>query len=266
MLFHPPLAPARTDPPFEDLTHMKKIFAIAASALVLAAPAIIAQEGPSEKDIAAYYAINASTVGALPPLATNTLAAAGGLGWHFQLGRMDWGSEVSSNAIAGGVDMGLGRGRIGFTAGYMMIDCPSGVECDGHLMVGSRYSNQLTGASFANGGRWQMGLEAELGVGLPEEERALAISAGLPVKLTFGRNIKVSPFLTPSFAHGSYKYADGESESAMKFMVGTGVGIAMRNGVGINFGMRKVFVDEGETQYGLGVTLRPGTTRSGSRR
>ena len=251
---------------------MKKIFAIATSALVLAAPAISAQgqgqqqEGPSEKDIAAYYAINASTVGALPPLATNTLAAAGGLGWHFQLGRMDWGSEVSSNAIAGGVDMGLGRGRIGFTAGYMMIDCPSGVECDGHLMVGSRYSNQLTGASFANGGRWQMGLEAELGVGLPEEERALAISAGLPVKLTFGRNIKVSPFLTPSFAHGSYKYADGESESAMKFMVGTGVGIAMRNGVGINFGMRKVFVDEGETQYGLGVTLRPGTTRSGSRR
>jgi hypothetical protein len=245
---------------------MKKIFAIAASALVFAAPAISAQEGPTEKDIAAYYAINASTVGALPPLATNTLAAAGGMSWHFQYGRMSWDEDHSSNSIGGGLDIGLGRGRVGFTAGYMMADCPSAEQCDGHLMVGTRYSNQLTGASFANGGRWQMGLEAELGVGLPEEERALAISAGLPVKLTFGRNIKVSPFLTPAFAHGSYKYADGESESAMKFMVGTGVGIAMRNGVGINFGMRKVFVDEGETQYGLGVTLRPGTTRSGSRR
>ena len=43
---------------------MKKIFAIAASALVLAAPAMSAQEGPSIEDIAAYYAINASTVGA----------------------------------------------------------------------------------------------------------------------------------------------------------------------------------------------------------
>jgi opacity protein-like surface antigen len=247
---------------------MKKIFAIATSALVLAAPAISAQQGPSEKDIAAYFAINASTVGALPPLATNTLASAGGMGWHFQYGRMDWGSEVSSNAFAGGVDMNLGRGRIGFTAGYMTIDCPEGADCNGHLMVGTKYSTQLTGASFSNGGRWQMGLEGELGVGLPEEERALAISAGIPVKLTFGKNIKVSPFVTPSFAHGSYKYSDDTSESALKFMVGTGVGIAMRNGVGVNFGMRKVFVDEGETQYGLGFTIRPGSTssRSGSRR
>ena len=41
---------------------MKKIFAIAASALVLAAPAMSAQEeGPSINDIAAYMAINSST-------------------------------------------------------------------------------------------------------------------------------------------------------------------------------------------------------------
>jgi hypothetical protein len=247
---------------------MKKIFSIAASALVLGASAISAQEGPSVKDAAAYLAINSSTIGALPPLATNTLAAAGGMSWHFQYGRMSWDEDHSSNSIGGGLDIGLGRGRVGFTAGYMMADCPSTEQCDGHLMVGTRYSNQLTGASFANGGRWQMGIEGELGVGLPEEQRALAISAGLPVKLTFGKNIKVSPFLTPAFAHGSYKFSDETSESAMKFMVGTGVGVAMRNGVGLNFGLRKVFVDQGETQYGLGFTYRPTTSRarSGSRR
>jgi opacity protein-like surface antigen len=245
---------------------MKKIFAIAASALVLAAPAMSAQQGPSEKDIAAYFAINASTIGALPPLATNTLAGAGGIGWHLQYGRMDWGSDVSSNAFAGGFDVNLGRGRVGFTAGYMSVSCPTGVQCDGHLMIGSRYSNRLSGGSFANGGRWQMGLEGELGLGLPENERALAISAGLPVKLTFGKDIKVSPFLTPAFAHGSYKYADETSESALKFMVGAGVGLGLRNGVGVNFGMRKVFVDEGETQYGLGFTIRPGSNQRGSKR
>jgi opacity protein-like surface antigen len=237
---------------------MKKIVAIAASALVFAAQAT-AQEGPSASDIAAYMAINSSTVGALPPLATNTLASAGGISWHLQYGRMDWGSDVSTNSFAGGFDLSLGAGRLGFTAGYMSVSCPTGLECDGHLMLGTRYSHQLTSAPIgANGGRWQMGLESELGVGLPEDERALAISAGLPIKLTFGKNVKVSPFVTPSFAHGSYKFADDQSESALKFMVGAGVGLGLRNGVGVNFGMRKVFVDEGETQYGLGFTIRPG--------
>lgn len=237
---------------------MKKIVAIAATALVFAAPAM-AQAGPSASDVAAYMAINSSTVGSLPPLATNTLQSAGGISWHFQYGRMDWGSDVNTNAFAGGFDLSLGAGRLGFTAGYMSVDCPTGVQCDGHLMLGSRYSHQLTSAPIgANGAAWQMGLESELGVGLPENERALAISAGLPIKLTFGKNVKVSPFVTPAFAHGSYKFADNVSESALKFMVGAGVGLGLRNGVGINLGMRKVFVDQGETQYGLGFTIRPG--------
>jgi hypothetical protein len=241
---------------------MKKIVAIAASALVFAAPAMAqGNQGPSDKDIAAYLAINSSTIGALPPLATNTLAGTGGLGWHLQYGRMSWGDEVNSNSFAGGFDVSLGRGRIGFTAGYMTVSCPTGDQCDGHLMIGSRYSNQLTGGTFSEG-RWQMGLETELGVGLPEEERAISFAVGLPVKVTFGRQAKVSPFLTPSFAHGSYKYADETSESALKFMVGAGVGVALQNGMGINVGMRKVFVDEGETQFGLGLTIRPGSNRA----
>jgi opacity protein-like surface antigen len=245
---------------------MKKIFAIAASALVLAAPAMSAQgnnqEGPSAGEAAAYLGINGSTVGALPPLATNTLAGAGGMGWHAQYGRLSDG-ETTASSFAGGFDISVGTGRLGFTAGYMTVDYGEGIEGDGHLMLGSRYSRQLTGDKLGtNGGRWQMGFEGELGVGLPEDSRAMAIAVGLPVKLTFGKNVKVSPFLTPSFAHGSYK-VDDVSESAMKFMVGAGVGVGLRNGVGINFGMRKVFIDEGDTQYGLGVTLRPGT---GSRR
>jgi opacity protein-like surface antigen len=246
---------------------MKKIFAIAASALVLAAPAMSAQQGPSEGDVAAYLAINGSTVGALPPLATNTLAGAGGIGWHVQYGRLNLGDEMSTNAFAGGLDLTMGQARLGFTLGYMTFDCPTGFDCQGHLMIGSRYSRQLTGDKLGtNGGRWQLGFEGELGVGLPENERAMAIAVGLPVKLTFGRNVKVSPFITPSFAHGSYKYADETSESAMKFMFGAGVGFAFANGIGANVGMRKVFVDEGETQYGLGLTIRPRTSRARSGR
>jgi opacity protein-like surface antigen len=236
---------------------MKKIVAIAASALVFAAPAM-AQEGPSEGDVAAYYAINFSTVGALPPLATATLSNAGGASWHLQYGRLSLGDDANTNAFGGGVEIGLGAGRLGLTAGYMTFSCPTGLECDGHLMVGTRYSHQLTSSPIGkNGDRWQMGLEADIGLGLPEDSRALAISAGIPVKLTFGKNIKVSPFVTPAFAHGSYK-VDDVSESAMKFMVGAGVGVGLRSGIGVNLGMRKVFVDEGETQYGLGFTIRPG--------
>ena len=245
---------------------MKKIFAIAASALVLAAPAVSAQEGPSVADQAAYFAINASPVGALPPLATNTLARAGGIGWHLQYGRLSHDQDVTSSAFAGGLDISVGEGRLAFTAGYMMVDYGEGIDGENHLMLGTRYSRQLTGNKLGtNGGRWQMGFEGELGVGLPEDSRAMAISVGLPVKLTFGKTLKVSPFVTPSFAHGSYK-VDDVSESAMKFMFGAGIGLDFANGIGANLGMRKVFVDEGETQYGLGFTIRPGSSRSGSKR
>ena len=241
---------------------MKKIFAIAASALVLAAPAISAQtEGPSINDVAAYMAINASTVGALPPLATNTLAGAGGIGWHLQYGRMDWGSDVTSASFAGGLDLSVGSGRLGFTAGYMTVDYGSGVEGDGHLIVGTRYSAQLTGGALGDRrstSRWAMGLEGELGFGFPEDERAMAIAASLPIKLTVGKNVKVSPFVAPGFAYGSYKVAD-QSESGQRFMVGGGVGLAFANGIGANFGLRKVFIEEGETQFGLGFTIRPGS-------
>src|SRR5688572_33010283 len=74
--------------PFEDFIHMKKIFAIAASALVLAAPAISAQEeGPTAEAVVAYMAVNWSTVGAIP-LATNTPAPAGGMTSPLPYGRL----------------------------------------------------------------------------------------------------------------------------------------------------------------------------------
>lgn len=240
---------------------MKKIFAIAASALVLAAPAISAQEGPSINDVAAYMAINASTVGALPPLATNTLAGAGGIGWHLQYGRMDWGSDVTSSSFAGGLDLSVGSGRLGLTAGYMSIDCPTALACEGHLIVGTRYSAQLTGGALGDarsGSRWAMGLEGELGFGFPQDEQAMALAASLPIKLTVGKNVKVSPFVAPGFAYGRYKVS-GVSESGQRFMVGGGVGLAFGNGIGANLGVRKVFIEQGETQFGLGFTIRPGS-------
>ena len=238
---------------------MKKIFAIAASALVLTASTMSAQEeGPSVGDVVAYTAINMTTVGTLPPLATNTLAAAGGIGWHLQYGRMNWGEDVNTNAIAGGVDLGLGSGRLSLTAGYHMTDFGADIEGDSHLMIGTRYSQQLAGAALNPTSRWAIGIEADLGFGfLPEDVKAMVVGAGLPVKLTFGRNVKVSPFVTPGFGYGRLS-AEGESESGTRFMVGAGLGLGLANGVGVNFGMRKAFIEDGKAQYGLGVTIRPG--------
>lgn len=237
---------------------MKKIFAIAASAVVLSASAMSAQEeGPTAGDWAAYYAINGSTVGALPPLATNTLAGAGGIGWHLQFGRMNWDDEVSSNAFAGGVDLSVGSGRLGVTAGYQMTDLGPDVDSENHLMIGTRYSQQLAGAALNPTSRWAMGLEAELGFAFPEDVKAMVVAAGLPVKLTFGRNVKVSPFVTPGVGYGRLS-AEGESESGTRFTVGAGLGLGFANGVGVNLGMRKAFIEDGKAQYGLGFTIRPG--------
>ena len=124
---------------------MKKIFAIAASALVLAAPAMSAQvEGPSPEAIVAYTAINSSTVGAIP-LATNTLAPAGGMSWHLQYGRLSWGDDVNQSTYAGGINLSVGQGRLGVSAGYVTFDCQ---DCDSHATVGARYGVQLTGGAL----------------------------------------------------------------------------------------------------------------------
>ncbi len=234
---------------------MKKIFAIAASALVLAAPAISAQEeGPTAEAIIAYTAINSSTVGAIP-LATNTLAPAGGMNWHLQYGRLSWGDDVSQSTYAGGINLSVGQGRLGISAGYVTFDCE---DCDGHATVGTRYGVELAGNKLGTASRWAMGLEGELGVAFPEDVSVMALAAHLPVKVTMGKNVKVSPFLTPGFAYGRMS-AEDESESGTRFMVGAGVGLAFANGIGANFGLRKVFIEEGETQFGLGFTIRPGT-------
>lgn len=237
---------------------MKKIFAIAASALVLAAPAMSAQEeGPSAEAIVAYTAINSSTVGAIP-LATNTLAPAGGMNWHLQYGRLSWGEDVSQSTYAGGINLSVGQGRLGISAGYVTFDCE---DCDSHATVGARYGVQLRRGVLGDrrtGSSWAMGLEGELGVAFPEDVSVMAFAAHLPVKVTLGKNVKISPFLTPGFAYGRLSVED-ESESGTRFMVGGGVGLAFANGIGANFGLRKVFIEEGETQFGLGFTIRPGT-------
>ena len=241
---------------------MKKIFAIAASALVLTASANAQQqEEPSAEAIIAYTAINSSTVGAIP-LATNTLAGAGAMSWHLQYGRLSWGDDVSQSTYAGGINLSVGQGRLGLTAGYVTFDCEG---CDSHATIGTRYGVQLAGNALGASSRWAMGIEGELGLAFPEDVSVMAFGAHLPVKVTTGKNVKISPFLTPGLAYGRMS-ADSESESGTRFMVGAGVGFAFANGVGANVGLRKVFIEDGETSFGLGFTLRPGATRSRSKR
>src|SRR5688572_18255105 len=132
---------------------MKKIFAIATSALVLTASANAQQQEPSAEAAIAYTAINSSTVGAVP-LATNTLAPAGGMSWHLQYGRLTWDEDVSQSMYAGGINLSAGQGRLGISAGYVTFDCE---DCDGHLTVGTRYGVQLTGGALGDarsGSRW----------------------------------------------------------------------------------------------------------------
>src|SRR5688572_3021310 len=203
---------------------MKKIFAIATSALVLTASANAQQQEPSAEAIIAYTAINMSTVGAIP-LATNTLAPAGGMNWHLQYGRLSWGDEDTQSTYAGGINLSVGQGRLGISAGYATFDCE---ECDGHATVGARYGVDLAGNKLGTSARWAMGVEGELGVAFPEDVSVMAFAAHLPVKVTTGKNVKVSPFLTPGLAYGRMS-AEDESESGTRFMIGGGLGLAFAN-------------------------------------
>ena len=87
---------------------------------------------------------------------------------------------------------------------------------------------------------------------------------GLPLSLVAkSPGVTVVPMLRPGFAYGHSSGEvefDGEteeaSESGTRFMLGGGVGLFFVNrGLGLHVGAQKVFIEDGKTVIGLGVTF-----------
>jgi hypothetical protein len=83
-----------------------------------------------------------------------------------------------------------------------------------------------------------------------------ALSGGVPIALVAGGpTLKVAPFLTPAVGWGRVSDS-GDSVNGARFLLGGGVAFqSLTSGVGVNVGFQKVFIDGGDTMFGISLVL-----------
>jgi hypothetical protein len=165
-------------------------------------------------------------------------------------------NRVGVNMI--GATLGIPAGRqatIGFTAGYQ--GCGGG-PCDAHPVAGARAEGRL-GSSLLGTGvdafRLTVGLNGEIGFGHSSGSSLVSLSGGVPVALVAGGpTLKIAPFLTPALGWG--RMSAGGSLSATRLMLGGGVTVmSTTTGISANFGFQKVFIDGGNTMFGVNLVF-----------
>ncbi len=241
---------------------MNKFFTVAGVALVaFASQSASAQV--SEKDIAAYGALMATPHGALPavasPLMTGEARTAAALDVRYGRYSVDYPivGNLATSTIGLGGNFAVGeRGRMGLMFGRSSTEDVAGSI----MMAGVDYSMSLfsrpVGTSTTSS--LNIGLHPALGYGKPSEGDGNAMSLALDVPVSYAMGTKTGmqfvSFLAPGMGYG--RADDGiESLSGTRSTLGGGVALLnIGNGLGVNLGFRKVFLEEAPTQWGLGMS------------
>lgn len=234
---------------------MKKIVTTLAAAAVLVAPAIAGAQ--DEKDIAAYIALNLTPIGALPPsLSTSMLGGqAEGFGIQTRYGYMDGSGDAIHNFGVGVQFRAPWSGDLGVTLGYGKQTCEG---CESATMIGASWQSRLT-ASDVGGAQVALGVQTDVGYSKLDDVSSLSASVAAPIALHAGSGSwTYSPFIAPGFGYGRLS-DDIDSLSGTRFMLGGGIALnSAARGLAFNVGVQKVFIQDGEMQYGVGMTWHPG--------
>jgi len=101
--------------------------------------------------------------------------------------------------------------------------------------------------------------------GVPADASAQALSAtfAIPIALSVrSGNVTVAPLLVPRFGYGRTKdminvfgERTDDTFAGGRFMLGGSVMVRFGDRVGFDAGLQKVFIDQGETAYGVGVSV-----------
>lgn len=239
---------------------MRPIVMLAAAALaaVQNRPAA-AQDGDGS---VAYFALNSTPLGALPPVAPT--AGGDARGTMLRYGRLpNGGGDGALQSVALRFDGSKGAGRLGWTIGTQLCD-----GCSGLLISGVDYVRPLVGSreTSSGGARLQAALAPSLGVAMPLESfgSAWIVSAGVGVPVSVavpvGASARLVPFLAPGLGMGIVAGGYGGDVGVRPFVGGgvelTGIG----GGIGVGVGFQKLFVEGGEVQVGAALTWRPTRT------
>ena len=220
-------------------------------------------------------------------------AASTGIGFRFNFGHMDEEGDFSRRNLAGGIDLPIGTATLGLTGGYADMACDDedledfGVtlDCGGLLMAGANLFTPLVSNAMGEGSSIMMGLDAAVGFGTGEvidakiddgfqtgtakfELTSLSAALSLPIALVVRQpGLVLVPHLKPGFGYGRGKAtlessgdfgeeSDESTEAGTRFLLGGGVSMLFpRQGFGIELGMQKVFIEDGDTVIGFGITF-----------
>lgn len=212
--------------------------------------------------------LEATPVGALPPIALSMPASRNHNYWGFRLqaGDRESPGESSLPAFAAGIDFQYRGGSIiGVTGGYQKRDCGLiGANCGGHTLFGVRSRvNLITGGQSIGslihdntstttiGGEWGLGYAPNVVSGVD----ACTMDFGMPVTVSLGQRIRIATFLTPGIMW-DLNCSGPESPSRAAYLTGLGFGLQQlgSRGLDVYVGLQKIFRRDSGYQLGISVT------------
>src|SRR5262245_27188967 len=199
-------------------------------------------------DIAAYFALTLTPPGAFVPLPPPG-ASARGSAFVARYGNLNLGSDDGSlHNVALGGDFAMRRGRVGLTLGGTTCD-----GCDEIIMAGLDYTATLTRNVVA------VALRPAVGFAKPTDGdgTVLSLSLSLPVgvELSGATSPIFAPFIVPGIGFGRV-CGEGGSESGTRPFLGGGVSLCgRRSAFGLHVGFQKVFVQDGDMTFGVGLSI-----------
>jgi hypothetical protein len=208
----------------------------------------------------AYGALITTPAGALPPVLSNAmlLRPMTQPDIAVRYGHIS-DNGISLNTFDARVGFPLGtKAMVGVNAGYQDASCNLG-NCDSHFIAGANAEGRLASTMLGTGSeaaQLTIGLNGDAGFGKNNGASVFGFTGGLPVALV-SRMSKalIAPFLTPAFGWGRAS-ENGLSQNGTRFLLGGGVTLqSTTSPIGANFGFQKVFIDGGETVFGVSLVV-----------
>ena len=222
----------------------------------------------SANQLGAWDALMLSPIGALSPVAGDPREIANGADvLLLRYGRWRYDSEdaVHDNiGLSWSRSLGFARTQLTLTGAYGLVECPS---CSSLLIGGIDLQSTLLVRGFAG---WNarpigagVGLRLSLGGGSvlsSASTTATSAAIALPIELAlpFRRHSLLCASVVPGFGFGRTASAD-LTESGFLPTLGAAISWTITPSVGVNLGVRRIFIDGGPTQIGGAFTLKLGT-------
>jgi hypothetical protein len=223
---------------------MKKAFGCFGLAVALSAGVSSAAQSQSDEAVAAAVALILTPAGSFASVSPAALGNSG-TGFGVEYGR--YSGSGDRNAFGVHADWRSFRGTIGIA---------TQADADNVWMLGLSGGRTMFAATAL-----QLGLEGNVGYGRMHDSEldvtltALTAGARFPLSISLGgENATVVPYLAPGAYFGRIS-AEGESESGVRGTLNGGVRIGFNNGLAVEVGAQKIFIDDAETLFGIGLSF-----------